>query len=112
MAFTLKPHSANPYAGRYANHDDINLYFGFPVGAKVPREFQGRMQLPIQSINGEHIGGTISTPVVYGPGAPMRMGRFGRMIKSSKHRVYVLCLDCWEWVPAGRVHQHKCKKGK
>lgn len=25
-----------------------------------------------------------------------------------KHRVFVLCHKCDTWVPAGRVHQHRC----
>lgn len=107
--FYLKPHSANPYRGRYANHNDINLYFGFEVGEKVPRDFTGEMQIPVLLGDGSPLDGTFSTTVVYGPGAPMRMGNFGRMIKSSKHRVHARCLDCQAMVPAGRVHQHKCK---
>lgn len=34
---------------------------------------------------------------------PMPTGRH-----TARHRIFALC-DCGQWVPTGRLHQHKCK---
>lgn len=48
----------------------------------------------------------ILTPFVE---APVRM-RWGKevKIKSSKHRVFIMCDRCDHKIPAGRIHQHTC----
>jgi hypothetical protein len=117
MAFFIKPYLDQPYMRRYADHRDINMYFGFGriverslrlasgtetylaiEEQKVPAEFSGAMVL--ETTDGRKVG------VIYYPGHRSVTGRRG---KSSKHRVIVGCPDCKKNVPAGRTHQHKCK---
>lgn len=40
-----------------------------------------------------------------------RRAATGRIHKSSKHRIFIVC-DCGREVPAGRLHQHVCKESK
>ena len=100
MAFYIKPHPASTYQRGYADHNDINQFFGFAPYAKVPREFSATRQLELK--DGRMV------EAIYYPGAPMRLNQHGRMIKSSRHRVKVRCPDCGDMVPAGRAHQHQC----
>lgn len=105
MGFKIKPHpeGLRSWSGAYADHTDIMRYLGFEPYAKLPREFNAIRFIPLT--DGREVMLTVSQ------GAPMRMGNFGRMIKSSRHRCHVKCPDCSASVPAGRTHQHKCRKG-
>lgn len=122
MAFFIKVHPSTiakraswgiegPLDYGYADNTDIIAYVNDlrafhndkPV-KKLPADFSCSLWLPLTD------GRRVNTWVH--EGAPMRMGNYGRMIKSSKHRVMVACPDCGASVPAGRTHQHKCKGSK
>lgn len=96
--FKIMPFAGMRYRGDYANHHDVRQYFGFEPYAKVPANFVGERQVFLTD-------GRTTT-------LTMHEGRAGRdwRAKSSAHRTHAVCPDCGAKVPAGRVHQHKCKE--
>lgn len=64
----------------------IKRRLGIPI--KMPLEFSGRFK-------------DQETGLTFVVRAQIKPGR-------RKHRVFAICDDCDRYVPAGRMHQHKC----
>lgn len=116
MPFYIAPFPGQTYPPQHARNEDIRAWIGhgklverklssndksyFAVEAgKLPIEAAGTFILPLT--NGLH------TTLRVVPGTPSKTGDYRG--KSSKHRCYAECPDCYQYVPAGRTHQHKCK---
>jgi len=114
MAFFIKAFAGQTYDHRYATHHDIRAYLGWGKlvdvtrydgttyttldSAKLPMAYQGWTMVPLTDGR--------ETKLICLPGRPSTNGWRG---KSSAHRCFAVCPDCGTHVPAGRVHQHKCK---
>ena len=124
MPFKIAPFPGQTYSRPYADHSDIRAYLGFAElverkmrlynpnedlfyderyttlkARKLPLDFcESAVVVPLTDHR--------STVIYCKPGNPSPNGQRG---KSSAHRVFAMCPDCGEAVPAGRTHQHKCK---
>lgn len=103
MGFKIEPFGGRQYQGDYANHTDIRQYLGLSAYAKLPKEPSPSCVWGVPLTDGRE------TMLQVRKGGEARRNQWGRLIKSSKHRVFALCPDCEKMVPAGRTHQHKCK---
>lgn len=112
MAFYIKPFLPEA-AGRYANHADIRAYAGQATIRVYPSQVG-----PMRSLEANKLPMDFSADVE----VPLTDGRSARLFilcgtkshngmrgKSSAHRTFAICPDCYAEVPAGRTHQHKCK---
>lgn len=86
--------------GRYVNHFDLYPMLGFGASQHLPREgFAPR------EIQGVLIRCDAAPPQImqYDARSGQRKPR-----NQSRHRIRQQCDVCQEWVPFGRVKQHKC----
>jgi hypothetical protein len=78
--------------GRFMQSHELLPVLGFKPGCHLPPEGFGPME--VQGVT-----------FICEPATPARMGKYGRLISSSKHRIFYLC-SCRKWIPAGRAGQH------